>query len=441
MRTAYVLRTGRERLGTGYGREPQAQRDLGLRSNAMTTVSRRFLMTTWDGGGNSPPEFGVARRLVTRGHRVHALGDPTLERDAETVGCTYSSWTNAPHRTSLDKEDDLLKDWEAEDPMDVLRRLRDQIMSGPASEFASDTAACIETFRPDAVLVDGQLFGSIIAAQAAGLPVAALIPNPWTIPTAGMGDKAVNTIVQRVVKGGLGDLNAARTERGLEPLTTFYDQILTAERILVLTSETFDPASAFVPGNVRYVGPVLDDPAWVGSWPSPWPPDASEPIVLVGMSSIYQDQGPLLQRVIDALSTLEVRAVVTLGRMLEASDVVPAPNVTVVQSAPHAEIVAGASVVVTACGHGTVMKTLEAGVPMVCIPMGRDQDATAARVVELGAGLLLPPSAATADIRRAVDEVLRDEAYRSHALALGSRMAAEHRPMDVVLQLENLVRP
>jgi MGT family glycosyltransferase len=271
--------------------------------------------------------------------------------------------------------------------------------------------------------------------------VAALIPNPWTIPTAGMGDKAVNTIVQRVVKGGLGDLNAARTERGLEPLTTFYDQILTAERILVLTSETFDPASAFVPGNVRYVGPVLDDPAWVGSWPSPWPPDASEPIVLVGMSSIYQDQGPLLQRVIDALSTLEVRAVVTLGRMLEASDVVPAPNVTVVQSAPHAEIVAGASVVVTACGHGTVMKTLEAGVPMVCIPMGRDQDATAARVVELGAGLLLPPSAATADIRRAVDEVLRDEAYRSHALALGSRMAAEHRPMDVVLQLENLVRP
>ena len=259
----------------------------------------------------------------------------------------------------------------------MLRRLRDQIMSGPASEFAADTAASIDTVHPDAVLADAELFGSVIAAQAAGLPVAVLMPNQWSVPTPGVGDRAVRTFVERVVKAGLADLNAARGERGLPPLPSFFDQILSADRILVLTSEAFDRASAFVPDNVRYVGPVLDDPAWVGSWSSPWPRDAAEPLVLVGLSSIYQNQGPLLQRTVDALSALPVRAVVTLGRMLEPDDVSPSPNVTVVRSAPHSVLLADASVVITACGHGTAMKTLAAGVPIVCIPMGRDQDTIA----------------------------------------------------------------
>jgi MGT family glycosyltransferase len=405
----------------------------------MSDRSRRFLMTTWDGGGTTPPEFGVARRLLERGHQVHVLGDPTLAHDAEAAGCTFSPWVRAPHRATLDKEDDLLKDWELEEPIELVRRLRDQIMSGPASEFAADTTACIEALHPDAVLTDVQLFGAIIAAEAAGLPVAAMVPNLWTIPTPGVGDRAAQVFVQRVVKAGLADLNAARTERGLEPLSAFFDQVFAADRLLVLTSATFDPASAHVPDTVHYVGPVLDDPAWVGSWSSPWSDDAAAPLVLVGLSSIYQDQGPLLQRAVDALSGQEVRAVVTLGRMLGADEVAAAPNVSVVQSAPHSVLLADASAVVTACGHGTVMRTLAAGVPIVCIPMGRDQDATAARVVELGAGVLLPPTASVAEIRRAVDEVLRDERYRSRARELASAMAEEHKPIDVVLEMEDLV--
>ncbi len=405
----------------------------------MTAVTRRFLLCAWDGGGTAPPEFGVARRLVSRGHRVHALVDPTLVHDAEVAGCTASSWQRAPHRTTLDKADDILKDWEATDPIDVLRRLRDRIMSGPASAFAADTAASIATFHPDAVLADGLLFGSIIAAEAARLPVAALIPNLWGVPTGEVGDKAVNTLVQRVVKGGLGDLNTTRDEYGLAPLTTFYDQLLTANRIFVLTIESFDAASAFVPDNVRYVGPVLDDPAWAGSGsPTSVQKDVT-PLVLVGMSSIYQDQGPVLQRVIDALSAMDVRAVATLGRMLEVGGVRGAPNVIVVPSAPHGQIVADASVVVTSCGHGTVMKTLAAGVPMVCIPMGRDQDATAARVVELGAGILLSPSATTAEIGEAIESVLRGEEYRSCARSLATMLATEHTAMDAVVEIEGLV--
>jgi MGT family glycosyltransferase len=381
----------------------------------------------------------VARRLVERGHHVHVLGDPTLHAAAEAAGCSFSSWSRAPHRATLDVADDPLKDWEANDPLETLRGLRDQLMSGPAAQFAADTTAAMQAFRPQAVLADTQIFGSIIAAQAAGLPVAVFVPNLWQIPTPGTGDRAIVRLTSRVVNAGLPDLNAARAAYDLPALTSFYDQVLQADRIVVLSSETFDPASAFVPDNVRYVGPILDDPSWVEPWSSPWPESNTDPLVLVGFTSVYQDQGPLLQRVIDALSPMRVRAVVAGGLMLGAGELAAAPNVAVVQSLPHNAVLRDASAVVSHCGHGTTMKTLAAGVPMVCIPMGRDQDATAARVVAEGAGVQLSPTALSADIRAALFDVLDNAEYRQNAARLARALAQEHQSNDVVLELEELV--
>ncbi len=404
----------------------------------MKSRPRRFLMTLWDGGGNAPPELGVARRLVERGHQVHVLGDPTLADAARAAGCSFSPWSRAPHRTTLDVADDPVKDWEAKDQLDALRLLRDHLMSGPASAFAADTAAVIEAFGPDAVLADAQMFGSVIAAEAVGLPVAVFIPNLWVVPTPGTGTRAVLKFVNRVVNAGLPDLNAARAEYGLEPLSSFYDQILDANRIVVLSSETFDPASRLVPSNVRYVGPVLDDPTWTEPWSSPWPQSNTDPLVLVAFTSVFQDQGPLLQRVIDALSSMKVRGVVALGLMLKPCEFVATPNVAVVQSAPHNVLLKEASVVVSHCGHGTTMKALAAGVPMVCIPMGRDQDATAERVVNQQTGIQLSPTASSAEIRLAIAEVLHHGDYRENALRLASILAREHQPLDVVMELEDL---
>ena len=50
-------------------------------------------------------------------------------------------------------------------------------------------------------------------------------------------------------------------------------------------------------------------------------------------------------------------------------------------------------VVVTHGGHGTVMKALAAGVPLVILPHGRDQADTAARVTARSAGIALKRTA------------------------------------------------
>jgi MGT family glycosyltransferase len=420
----------------------------------MNEGPRRFVLSMWEGGGTIPPELGVARRLLERGHEVHVVADPTVEQRARALGCAFTPWRRAPHRTSLDPSQDLFRDWEFSNPLTVLRNFRDGFMAGPAAEFAADTLDVIDDVRPDALLADSMMLGAMLAGQAARLPVAALMPNIWMIPTPGVPavgpgfapaktavgrtrDAVMRAVANRLFDGGLPALNAARAANGLAPLTSLWQQVLEVDRILVLTSGAFDLAAAAVPDNVRYVGPILDDPQWAAPWSPSWPDD-DRPLVLVGFSSNFQDQGPQLRRVVEALAPLPVRAVVTLGQMLDPTEVTSTDNVAVVASAPHGQILPQAALAITHCGHGTTLKSLAAGVPMVCLPMGRDQHDTAARVVHHGAGVRLRPTASVPAIRSAVNAVLDDDRYRTNAARLAAAIAAEHRSVDITSEIEAL---
>jgi UDP:flavonoid glycosyltransferase YjiC (YdhE family) len=81
-----------------------------------------------------------------------------------------------------------------------------------------------------------------------------------------------------------------------------------------------------------------------------------EPLVLVAMSSTFQDQIEVLQRCIDALASLPVRGLVTTGQAVDPSVLRAAPRVTVVAAAPHSEVLKHASVVLTHGGHGTATR-------------------------------------------------------------------------------------
>ena len=236
-------------------------------------------------------------------------------------------------------------------------------------------------------------------------------------------------------------LNETRRQHGLPELAAFFDQALRCDALLVLSSAAFDFASPFAPPHARYVGPVLDDPEWAAApWTPPWPADNRDPLVLVGFSSTFQDQGPVLRNVVRALAALPVRALVTLGEMLPDGEVQSSGSVVVVRSAPHAVVLKYASVAITHCGHGTTMKALAAGVPMLCMPMGRAQPDTAARVVHAGAGVRLSPSANSAAVARAVTALLHDERYRANARKLATTIAEELRTSDVVAELERIER-
>ena len=416
------------------------------------TPTRTYLFALVDGGGTVPPELGTVRRLVDRGHRVTVLAEESMRDEVAATGATYRPWAEAPNRASRRAEDDPYRDWECKNPVQLFDRLLDKQLVGPAPAYAADVLAAVADDRPDLIVSSFFALGAMVAAEAAGLPYDVLFPNAYLLPAPGMPpfglgfqpatgplgrlrDRAVAGFSARSWNKGLPRLNALRAEHGLPPQTSVFEGILNARRVLVLTSADFDfPAE--LPANVRYVGAVLDDPTWATT---PWtPPPGDDPLVLVALSSTFQDQGDCLQRIVDAAGSLPVRALVTTGPAVDPTTVDAPANVSVVAAAPHSEVLREAAAVVTHGGHGTVVRALAADVPLVVLHHGRDQADNAARLKARGAGLAVKRTASPATIAKALQRVLDDPSYRAGAARLGASIRRDAASGALVAELEDL---
>jgi UDP:flavonoid glycosyltransferase YjiC (YdhE family) len=345
---------------------------------------RQYLIAVVDGGGNVPPELHAARRLIERGHAVEVLADDSDE-----------------HR--VDQTIDEL-------PWILALPVSRGIVSGSCSNLGEAITPC----RPALVVCSMFCFGGMVAAEAARIPYVVLFPNIYPLPARGLPPFGI----------------------GLRPARGRLGQVRDAHRQLVMTSPALDfPAT--LPNEVRYVGPVLEDPVW--SQGSSWTPSGgSQPLVLISMSSTFQDQIGTLQRVIAAMSTLPVQAIVTTGPAIDPAALSAAPNVTVLAHAPHREVLRHAVAVITHGGHGTVVKTLAAGVPMVLLPHGRDQDDTAVRVTARGAGIALKRTAPSEAIAAAVREILRNPTFRASAQQLGQSVRRDAGDAALLRELEDI---
>jgi MGT family glycosyltransferase len=412
------------------------------------TPSRRILVAVWDGGGTVPPELAVVRGLVARGHDVTVIGDAVLAGEIAAAGAEHVPWTTAPQHFTHDPEDDFVKDWETKSPPALFARLRDRFLTGPAQRFADDVAAELRRRPADVVVSSFLLFGAQIGAEGAGVPVVLLNANVYPLPGTGqpplgtgwqpargplgrIRDGAFFRMMERMFDSGLSQLNAARAAHRLAPLAHTLDQLRDTPTLVLMAPE-YDFPGTFPP-HVSYAGAQLDDPAWTESWT---PPAGDDPLVLVAMSSTFQDQEPTLRQVAAALGTLPVRGVITAGPALDLSGFEAPANVQVVASAPHSEVLRHASAVVTHGGHGTVVKALAAGVPLLVMPMGRDQGDNAARVVAHGAGLRLRRSAKDRAIARAVGRLLDEPSFARAATQLGAAIRAGAGPDAAVEAIE-----
>jgi MGT family glycosyltransferase len=403
----------------------------------------RFLFATWEGGGHVQPMLLAAKGLLDAGHEVLAISDACNAADAAALGAPFQAWRTAPSRFDRDPQTDPLKDWLATSPFDVIRRLVEGVICGPAAAYAADAVEAIERFAPDVVVSQELLFGVMAAAEAKRAPLALFAANVWSLPTIdgappfGAGanppgdDPEMLAFFHRVASTtrgafqfGLEGYNGTRQTLGLPPLGDLFDQLGAAGRILLATSRAFDFDQS-PPEPYRYVGPYLADPAWSGDWQAPWAAGDSRPLVLVSFSSMYQAQEDVLRRVIEALGSLDVRGLVTLGPVLSPADFPSAGNVWVTPSAPHSRIFPEAAAMVTHAGHASVLRPLIAGVPLVCLPLGRDQLDNTQRVAGRGAGIRLHPDDPAPDIAAAVRRALTEPSFREAARALGARIAVD----------------
>jgi hypothetical protein len=335
-------------------------------------VSRpgRFLIVSWDGGGNAPPALNLGARLVRQRHQVRLLGWKSMARRA-AAGVEFATYPSVPP-------------WPPELAFeDALEERLMPALAGPGTR--DDILAQAEAFAPDVVVVDCMMGAGLEAAHELGRPSAVLVHLPYSAFMYEWGDEA------------------ARAEKA-----RFLGQ---AGAVLALVPPGFDRPCP-LPANTRYVGPITD--------PNPRQPldprDAcllagpGDPWVLLSLSTTLQGQAAALPPMLDAVAALPVRVLLSLGGALPATAVDPPPNVTVRGFVPHHLVLPHMAAVISHGGLSTITAALAAGVPLLCIPQGRDQSDNAERVAASGAGRAVATGAPAAQIACALTELLADPA-------------------------------
>ncbi|GAB3162528.1 glycosyltransferase [Microbispora hainanensis] len=415
-------------------------------------MRRNFLFATWSGGGAVPPVLSVARALRERGHGVRVLADTSLHEEVAAAGVEPIAWTTAPQGDVTDPAKDVIKDFEARTPLGAFARLRDRIVCGPAAGYARDTLAELRARPADVLVAEHMLLGVFTAGEAAGIPVAGLVTTLYPFPTPGapppgpglapasgplgrLRDRMLAPLVLKPWGKGLPALNAARTAHGLPPVPSVADAFHRVDLLLVLSPRALDYPGRRFPAHLRHVGPRLDDPAWAGELELP---EGDAPLVLASLSSSYMNQRTQLERIAEALGTLPVRGLLTTGPAVDPATIRAPGNVLVTAAAPHNIALRHAAVTITHAGHGTAVKSLAAGVPLVCVPLGRDQTEVARHVEIAGAGITVSKNASPRTIAHAVERVLGDSSYLREARRLAAEIAAETATDRAVAELEAL---
>lgn len=173
--------------------------------------------------------------------------------------------------------------------------------------------------------------------------------------------------------------------------------------VMVFSYPAFSLETSFAP-CVHHVGPIREP--GVGVKRPRRHPD--RPFVLVSLSTSFMDQVAALQRICTALSSLPVEALVTTGQSVAPATLAVGSNVEVVTFAPHDPLLDEADLLITHAGHGSVMAAVGAGVPLLCMPMGRDQPGNTARVEALNLGRGLSPEASSEEIAALATQMLAD---------------------------------
>lgn len=372
------------------------------------------LIVTWDGGGNVPPALALGARLVGAGHRARLLGTRSIEPRALAAGLIFSGFDSVPT-------------WPKGVAMDDDGARFEAMLNGP--QVAQDIVSAVKADPPDVLVADCMMGAAFAAAEFVDIPLVLL----------------VHVLFQPFVTVWgqfLLDESKARAALGLPVLDekpTMDDVLARASLTLICTPAEFDFPEAPLTATTHYVGPIFDPGTGGEPWAQPWDPDDERPLVLVSLSSTLQGQDRAFPPIMEALRDLPVRVLLTLGNVIIKDALVVPPNVAVVDYLPHAAVLGHTSLVISHGGLSTVMAALAHGVPLVCIPQGRDQSFNTDRVQSCGVGVGVPQDAQSEVIAGAIQAVLENSSFTESARSFATIIANAGHGSQAVEHLEALL--
>jgi UDP:flavonoid glycosyltransferase YjiC (YdhE family) len=382
-------------------------------------VSRFLVLATAGAGGDLQPLVAAAMALRRRGHETPFLGDSSVERSLAGLGVEVQALPS-----SLDlgpRLGDTIREAMAATGGDLgaAGPLVERGMAAWAQEMASVISPAAAQQRPDAVITS--LFGVEVLKDTR-------LTCPWAVvnSTFYIGPNPPRPIGQDIGPRAV-------------PLVSRYAKLLeSADMVLHATDKVFDFSFEGLPPRHHYTGPL-------GLWEPPrsipsYLDEPGDPWVLVSISSQRQDDLPLAEAALGALADRPLRVLLTLGPEHRPEEIsIRASNARIEQTVSHSAVLKRGRLLISHAGHGSVMKALWEGRPMVLMPWGRDQPGVAARAKSLGvAEIVLRGEDSKAALTAAIDRALASTEMQQAAATHSARLQLTDPPGLAAALLESL---
>ena len=324
--------------------------------------------------------LALGRRLVERGHDVTF---ETWTRWQDHVTAAGMDFAAAPEYPVFPTSELPLKPYQA-----VLRA-------------TPPTRDAIVAAKPDVVVHDILTLAPALAAELEGVATATLIPHLYPVAGPGFPPYSVGARLPRTragrwlwsrlerplergVRQGRDELNETRRRLGLPAQERLHGG-LSAELCLVATFPQLEYPRDW-PASVHVVGPLR----WEPPAPAVTLPAGQAPLVLVAPSTSHDPGQRLLRAALEGLRGLDVRVLAATDNRPAATPIRAGRNVRLVNWMSYTEAMRRAALVICHAGHGTVVRALEQGAPVLAVPHSGDMAENAARLDWAGVGVRLP---------------------------------------------------
>jgi MGT family glycosyltransferase len=400
--------------------------------------SLRILLGAFGDPGHAFPMIALGCSLRARGHDVTLQ---TWERWRAAVEGEGMRFTAAPEYSAFPVP--VERNGTPPQPLDFYE----------AIVYATrDTLPLVREMRPDVVVHDILTLAPSLCAELLGIPRATLVPHVFPesapgfpiysfgalLPRTPLGRAAWNRAhlpVHRGLQSGRLALNRTREAVGLPALQRVHAG--TSEQLaLVATYPQLEYPREW-PSHVHVVGPLLWEPP---TQEVPIPP-GDGPLVLVAPSTSQDPDHRLLHASLDGLADAPVRVLATYNRRLPSRPLPVPANAHVCDWLSYARTLPHCDAIVCHAGHGTLVRALSLGVPVVACPVAGDMNENAARLAWARAGVRLPRRFISArPVRRAVERVIADGSIRQRARDFASWSSTHDVGARASELIERLVR-
>jgi UDP:flavonoid glycosyltransferase YjiC (YdhE family) len=375
----------------------------------------RLFLGAFGDPGHAFPMLALGEALAARGHDVTLQTWRRWEQPVTAAGMTFAA---APEYQVFPTRERPLKPYEA------------------AVRAARETQPQVRSAAPDAAVSDILTPAPALAAELEGVPVATLVPHvhphlppgfpPYSIgarqPRTAAGRalwRSTDRLVARGLEQGRREYNDCRARLGLGPLPWVHTGVSRSLTLVATLPQLEYPRDW--PPWLRIVGPLMWEPP---SEPVA-PPPGDGPVVLVAPSTAQDPEHVLLRAALEGLADEPVRVIATWNGREPRPPLRAPANAVLVPWLSYSRTMPACDLVVTHGGHGTLMRALACGCPVVVSPAGGDMAENAARVDWAGLGVRLPRRYATPrGVRHAVRRALARPGPRERAGAAARWIAA-----------------